>query len=54
MSETHSVTLPSHTYERVAHMARARQQSVEEVIDEIDAVVEAQNARHAEIRGAGR
>lgn len=124
MSETHTVTLPSHTYERVERLARARQQSVEEIIDEIasqptryierrpgvqggdaciagtripvwvlaamhkqgdtvedvleaypnltaaqvhaafsyyydhraeiDAVVEAQNARHAEIRGAGR
>ena len=46
MSETHTVTLPSHTYERVAQMARARQQSVEEIIDEIAS----QPARYIERR----
>jgi len=35
MSEMHTVTLPSHTYKQVERLARTRQQSVEEIIDEI-------------------
>ena len=31
----HTVSLPSHTYKRVEQLARTRQQSVEEIIDEI-------------------
>jgi len=35
MGEGHTVTLPSRTYKRVEQLARTRQQSVEEIIDEI-------------------
>ena len=35
MGEIHTVTLPSHTYEHVERLARARRQSIEEIIEEI-------------------
>ncbi|HEY4689368.1 MAG TPA: DUF433 domain-containing protein [Anaerolineae bacterium] len=46
MGEMHTVTLPSDTYKRVEQLARTRQQSVEEIIDEITS----QPSRHIERR----
>ena len=46
MGEMHTVTLPPHTYEQVERLARARQRSVEETIDEIAS----QPTRHIERR----
>ncbi|HLF27706.1 MAG TPA: DUF433 domain-containing protein [Anaerolineae bacterium] len=46
MGEMHTVTLPSDTYKRVEQLARTRQQSVEEIIDEITS----QPSQHIERR----
>ncbi len=46
MGETHTLTLPSGTFERVTRLAEARKQSPEDVIDEIVS----QPAQHIERR----